>query len=228
MPIVRAVSTRLAAELPSSVDVEDLVSAGTFGLMDALDRYDPSLGARFETYCVLRIRGAILDELRQLNWMPRMQTARVAKVGAAREALKGELGRQPTAHEVARRTGLKVREVENVPTNGRQPVSLTAGTAPGTEGAPRGVDVIKEERTADPATAAQEKERRDILAKEVRKLPKPERLLVMLYYFEGLTMRQIGEVLNVTESRVCQMHAGILARLQQRLVELDEAERRGG
>lgn len=227
MPLVRMISGRIASELPSSVEVGDLASAGTFGLIDALERYDPNLGSRFETYCAVRIRGAILDELRYLNWMPRLQSARAAKVGSATAALKGELGRAPTVHEVARKAGLKVREVTNAPTNSHTHLSLTSGP-PGRNDnkAMRCIDILQAQGLCDPAELLQEKERRDLLAREVRKLPQAERLLVMLYYFDELTMKQIGDVLKVTESRVCQMHAGILETLQQRLGELREPRAR--
>jgi len=223
MPLVRAISGRLAAELPHSVRVEDLVSAGTFGLMDAIERYDTELGTRFESYCAVRIRGAILDELRHLNWVPRMQCSRAARVDAAVAELRGELGHIPTPKEVARKTGLKLAEVRSTRGGDHRHLSLTDGPAGGEAGAMRHIDVIEAENVCDPASVLQEKEQRDILAGEVRKLPAPERLLVMLYYFDELTMKQIGKVLDVTESRVCQMHAEILARLQQRLSEFNES-----
>lgn len=222
MPLVRAVSARLAAELPNSVDPDDLISAGTFGLMDAIERFDPKLGTRFETYCSVRIRGSILDELRQLNWVPRMQCTRAAKVNMAIAALRGELGRTPTPREIARKAGLKVRDVENVSKGANKQVSLTSSPDRHDEGV-RHIDVLQAAGHLDPAALIQQKEQRDILDREVRKLPTPERLLVILYYFEELTMKQVGEVLNVTESRVCQMHAEVLSLLQQRLAELDEA-----
>ena len=115
MPLVRAVSARLAAELPNSVDPDDLISAGTFGLMDAIERFDPKLGTRFETYCSVRIRGSILDELRQLNWVPRMQCTRAAKVNMAIAALRGELGRTPTPREIARKAYIDYTTFEVLP-----------------------------------------------------------------------------------------------------------------
>ena len=223
MPVVRAVSARLAAELPCTVDPDDLISAGTFGLMDAIDRYDADLGTRFETYCSVRIRGAIVDELRQLNWVPRMQCTRAAKVDVAIAALLGELGRPPTPREIAKRAGLNVREVQNASKGPNKHVSLTSFPGGDEGGGIRHIDVIEAAGLLDPAALFQEKERRALLDCEVRKLPKAERLLVILYYYEEFTMKQIGEVLNVTESRVCQMHAEVLSLLQQRLAELNEA-----
>ena len=119
LPLVRGVAQRLSIALPSSVDADDLVSAGTFGLMDAIRRFDPTLGTRFETYCAVRIRGAMLDELRHLNWVPRMQCTRVAKVGAATAMLKSELGRQPTPDEIARKSGLRLSEIKKTPSTAR-------------------------------------------------------------------------------------------------------------
>ncbi len=223
MSVVRAVAARLASELPNTVDPDDLISAGTFGLMDVIDRYDPGLGTRFETYCSVRIRGAMLDELRQLNWVPRMQCTRAAKVDVAMAALRGELGRAPTPREIAKKAGLKLRDVHNVSKGPNKHVSLTSVLRGDDCDGIRHIDVIEAAGLLDPAALIQEKERRSLLDREVRKLPKPERLLVILYYYEELTMKQIGEVLKVTESRVCQMHAEILSRLQQRLSELNEA-----
>ena len=228
MPLVRTISARLASDMPSSVQIEDLVSAGTFGLMDAIERYDSKLGTRFETYCAVRVRGAILDELRYLNWLPRTQCVRATKVGAAVASLKGELGRAPTLHEIARKTGLKVQEIERAPRNTHGQVSLMSPPADSDDKSLRRVDVIAAKGICDPADVLQEKERRALLGDEIRRLPQAQRLVVMLYYFEELTMKQIGQVLDVTESRVCQMHAEILKRLQQRLVELDESLVRGG
>ncbi len=223
MPLVRAVSARLASELPSSVDPDDLVSAGTFGLMDAIERYDPTMGTRFESYCTVRIRGAMVDELRSLNWVPRVQCRRAAQIDTASAALRGELGRPPTPSEIARKTGLKLREVEHVSKNpSKQQVSLTCSPESDEDDGMRHIDVIEAVGRHDPADLIQEKERRAILEREVRNLADAERRLVTLYYYEELTMKEIGEVLSVTESRVCQMHAAILSRLQQRLSELSE------
>jgi len=223
MPLVHAISVRLAAELPSSIRMEDLESAGTFGLMDAIERYDPDVGARFETYCATRIRGAMLDELRNLNWVPRTRSARAGKIAAAVHVLRGELGRNPTPQEIASKSGLRLQDVNAAPWPGRQPLSLSAEAAGADGNAARHMDVLAARSVCNPVELLQEKERRDTLAAEIRRLPQAERLVIVLYYFEELTMRQIGEVLNVTESRVCQMHTAILTRLQQRLADLDES-----
>lgn len=223
MPLVNTICTRIASELPPTVRIEDLVSAGTFGLMDAIDKYDHRRNASFETYCNWRIRGAVLDELRSLNWIPRAQHNRSIKIGVAIRDLRSELGRLPTPVEIAQKTGLNVQQINAVKAEHKQ-YSLRNAVAEDSDA------VAVEERLAgkmahDPATLVEEKECRDMLVAEIKGLGKPERLLVMLYYYEELTMRQIGEVLNVTESRVCQMHSEILARLQQRLREFREERR---
>ena len=152
-----------------------------------------------------------------------MQCTRAAKVDGAITALRGELGRPPTSREIAKKSGLKVRDVQNASKGGNKHVSLTSSRFRDQSDGIRQIDVIEAAGLLDPAVLIQEKERRALLDREVRNLPKPERLLVILYYYEEFTMKQIGEVLNVTESRVCQMHAETLSLLQQRLAELNEA-----
>ena len=220
MPLVNTICAKLATELPANVRFEDLVSAGTCGLMDAIEKYDHRRNTSFETYCNWRIRGAVLDELRSLNWIPRAQHNRSVKIGTAVRDLRSELGRLPTPVEIARKTGLNVRQVNTAKTERKQYLFGHAGAEN-----PDAVAVAENfegKMTHDPAALVEEKECRDILAAEIKQLGKAERLLVMLYYYEELTMRQIGEILSVTESRVCQMHSEILARLQQRLREFHE------
>ncbi len=206
MPLAHAVCSRIAVELAGTVPVDDLLSAAAFGLMEAIERYDPGMGAQFETYCAVRIRGAVLDELRYLHTVPRIRTTRNDRIAADRSA-----PRSPHRPEGAGATPRRTRSC----------ISLSASHTEHED--VRQVDIIEARDVCDPAVLLQEKERRDLLAREVRRLPAAERLLVMLYYFDELTMKQIGQLLNVTESRVCQMHAGILERLQQRLAERDES-----
>jgi RNA polymerase sigma factor FliA len=220
MPLVRAASNRMAAELPNSVQIEDLVSVGTFGLMDAIDRFDPLYGVRFETYCSLRIRGAILDELRSLNWKPRLRSSRSGKVEAVIDSLIAELGRVPTELEIAERAGLKPHQVRSISPNAARQISLSGNSDDRYRS--DGFNNVAAASVCDPFDVLSEKECRDMLSREVNGLPRTQRLIVMLYYFDELTMKQIGQVLNVTESRVCQMHADILERLQQRLGDLNE------
>jgi RNA polymerase sigma factor for flagellar operon FliA len=222
-PLVRVVATRLAADLPDSVQLDDLVSVGMFGLMDAIERYNPRRGARFETYCAVRIRGAMLDELRQLNWAPRQQSSRSAKIGSATQSLVGELGRQPTEEEIAERCGLSERQVRSIGQTARH-VSMSAALGDDQEGdGMHAIEVLEASGVYDPVDLLEERERREVLAREVQRLGPSERLVVMLYYFEELTLREIGEVLGLTESRVCQIRSAVLQRLKQRLAELEEA-----
>lgn len=218
MPLVRAISVRLAPALPGSVDIEDLVSVGIFGLMDAIRRYDPRYGAQFQTYCALRIRGAMLDEVRHQRRTPSARGIGFSSdppgaeaPDAARKRASGGRAESGSAYSALGQQTVRMN------------VSLTEDRHVGGEQAVRSADIVEDHGPCDPVLLLQEKERRDLLTREIRRLPKPERLLVMLYYFDELTMKQVGEILNVTESRVCQMHSGILIRLQQRLSELDEA-----
>lgn len=216
MPLVKSIAGRIGAGLPASIRTEDLISAGTFGLMDAIAKFNPKLGASFGTYCSVRIRGAILDELRNLNWVPHVQSTRAAKVSAAVNELRHELGRIPTPAEIAGKTGMSIADIKKA-------------VGPRFQNMPSPDEELPSEgflaaTFCDPVELLELKESRELLAKEIRKLAKTERLIIMLYYFEELTMRQIGELLNLTESRVCQIHADIIALMQQRLKELDETQ----
>jgi RNA polymerase sigma factor for flagellar operon FliA len=220
LPLVGLVARRVAAALPGSVQFDDLVGAGCFGLIDAIKRFDPAVGARFETYCSVRVRGAMLDELRHAAWKPRSRVA--GQVGEAKEAMRSRLGRTPTFAELARVTGLSLEQVRRASRRSVSHLSLTGQVADEVGEDMRPINILEADGTWDPAALLQEKERRATLEEEVRRLPGPERHVVILYYYEGLTMKQIGRVLKVSESRVCQMHSDILGRLHQRLNEFDD------
>lgn len=209
MPLAHAVCGRIAAGLSGTVPVEDLFGSASLGLMDAIERYDPGMGTRFETYCAVRIRGAVLDELRYLRAASRTPTSRAKAASTKRGALMLH-SRTTNSNATVKHIGPCV----SLSTPRSEPEDV------------RQIDIIEARDACDPAVLLQEKERRDLLAREVRRLRTTERLLVMLYYFDELTMKQIGQLLNVTESRVCQMHTEILERLQQRLAELDESRPR--
>jgi len=222
MPLVNTVCSKLATELPGNVRFDDLVSAGTCGLMDAIEKYDHRRNTSFETYCNWRIRGAVLDEIRNLNWIPRAQHNRSIQISMAIRDLRSELGRIPTPAEIAHRTGLNIRQVNEQAKKKEYAFRHERVDNPDAVAVE---DTFEGNMTHDPAALVEEKECRNILAAEIKQLDSTERLIVMLYYYEELTMRQIGEVLTVTESRVCQMHSEIIARLQQRLRELREEQR---
>ncbi len=213
-PLVKFVASRLAAGLPASVDTGDLISAGVFGLMDALDRFDPERGAKFETFAIPRVRGAVLDGLRQLDWVPRSVRRHARAVESAIAGLEATLHRTPTDEELAHEleiapdelqrwlTGIAVANVgplEHLMATGRGDIASTA----------HGEGI--------PGAEMEERELRHAMRAEVRKLPERERTVVALYYGEGLTLAEIGAVLGVTESRVSQIHTKAVLVLRSRL-----------
>ncbi len=213
-PLVKFVAGRIGAGLPNSVDPGDLVSSGVFGLIDAIDRFDPERGVKFETFAAPRIRGAIYDGLRQLDWVPRSVRSRAREVERALSRLEHELGRAPSDQELA--TQLRIGEEELA----RWLASIAATTigpldravAAGYE--PASVDSAGLEH---PVAALEDRELRDIMKAEILKLPEREKLVLSLYYDEGLTLAEIGQVLGVTESRVSQIHTKSVLHLRSRM-----------
>ena len=209
--LVKFVAGRLGAGLPKSVDTADLVSAGVFGLMDAIDKFDPDHGVKFETYAVPRIRGAILDSLRALDWVPRSVRARARSVQDAISDLEHTLGRAPTEDEIATQLGVAVEELQkwlsDIAAGNVGPLDhIVVDSAPRADGA----DAALEERTL-----------RDHMRSEIKNLPERERTVLVLYYEENLTLSEIGEVLGVTESRVSQIHSKAVLQLRSRLAAAD-------
>lgn len=218
LPLVRYNAERIYARLPDEVDLQDLMSAGQFGLMDAIDAYDLSRGVKFETYCAPRIRGAVLDELRSMDWVPRLVRHRTAKVEGARQKFEMKHGRSPTQDELSKNLGLEGEEFDkyNRDSNARATFSLTRKcfSSDGNKDV-REIDVIKDESQHNPFTDIQRKDVKDLITKG---LSRAERLIVILYYYEEMTMKEIGATLDLSESRVSQMHSSILARLKAQML----------
>jgi len=217
LPIVKYTAERLHAKLPEEVDVEDLMSAGIFGLIDALNAFDPERGVKFETYCAPRIRGAILDELRSMDWVPRLVRSRAHKLSQAVHALEAQLGRKPDEKELAKRMRLPMKEFRKLQKDAHATgvVSLSRKWfETDSHKDVREIDVLEDKRSDNPLRSAQ---RRDIKDLVTRGLSRAERLIVILYYFEEMTMKEIGETLDLSESRVSQMHSAILNRLRHQL-----------
>lgn len=209
--LVKFVAGRLAAGLPKTVDTGDLVSAGVFGLMNAIDKFDPSQGFKFETYAVPRIRGAILDGLRALDWVPRSVRSRSRSVQDAIAQLEHELGRTPTDEEIASELQISVEELEK----------WLADIAAGAVGPLDHVAMDNAPAEADahlqPGRAMEEGELRDAMRTEISRLPEREQAILILYYEDGLTLSEIGNALGVTESRVSQIHTKAVLQLRSRL-----------
>ena len=215
--IVKYTAERLYTKLPEEVDVDDLISAGIFGLMDAVKAFDPDRGVKFETYCAPRIRGAILDELRSMDWVPRLVRSRAHKLNEATAALEAQLGRKPEMKELAKEMKMSVREFQKLERDAHATglVSLSRKWfETDSHKDVREIDVLEDKKSDDPYRAVQKKDLRDLVT---RGLSRAERLIVLLYYFEEMTMKEIGETLDLSESRVSQMHSAILLRLKGQL-----------
>jgi RNA polymerase sigma factor for flagellar operon FliA len=214
-PLVRQVAHRVAAGLPSYVDHADLAQSGVFGLIDAVERFDPERCPRFESYAAQRIRGAILDELRAQDWIPRTVRGRVRELERAQERLEGRLLRAATDRELAAELGVPVRELRGL-TQQVQVISVEA-----LEENSGGVsELLADDRSPDPMTVVQARETMRQLNMVVAQLGERDRRVVELYYLENRTLAEIGRVLGVTESRVCQLHSRLVGRLRGRLEEL--------
>jgi len=215
--LVKYAADRLYSKLPDKVELDDLISAGTFGLMDAVDAFDPDRGVKFETYCTPRIRGAILDELRSMDWVPRLVRARAHQLTKVVNSLETHLGRRPTEKEMAEELNMNMEEFNRLrrDANAIGLVSLNTKYNEGDgEKDIREIDVIKDQKSQDPLTEAQKRDLKNLLTKG---LTRAERLIVVLYYYEEMTMKEIGATLDLSESRVSQMHSSIIARLKAQM-----------
>ncbi|MBI4563641.1 MAG: FliA/WhiG family RNA polymerase sigma factor [Planctomycetes bacterium] len=222
LPVVRYVSDRMIERLPHNVQVEDLCGAGVFGLLDAIDKFDPARGVKFETYCVGRIRGAILDDLRAMDWVPRLTRARSNKLEAAYAKLERELGRAPTDIEVARELKISLEELDELhqELSGATVLPLHH-RALEKEPEVQGVDVMEDTRIEGPVD---DSARKDFLEFCKTKLSTKEKYILTMYYYDELTLKEIGRVLGLSESRVCQLHAKLVARLRGYLRRAGESE----
>jgi RNA polymerase sigma factor for flagellar operon FliA len=219
-PLVKYVAGRLGSGLPAHVDDEDLASYGLLGLIGAIERFDPSRDVKFETYAMGRIKGAIIDELRSLDWVPRSVRSRARQIERTIGELEAKLGRAPTDEEIAGKLGVTQEELDDdlfqisrtsiaaldelwTVSGGGDQVSL--------------IDTIEDTSGPSPTTALDETELREAMADAIARLPEREKIVITLYYYEELTLREIGEVLGVTESRVSQLHTKAVLRLKARL-----------
>ncbi|MFV2067292.1 MAG: FliA/WhiG family RNA polymerase sigma factor [Pirellulales bacterium] len=217
LPLVKYNGERIWARLPEGVELDDLISAGVFGLMDAIDAFDLSRGVKFETYCVPRIRGAMLDELRTMDWVPRLVRSKASKLNEALKTLEAKLGRTPTEIELADHMGLTVPELEKmiVDANAVNLISLNKKWyETDSYKDVREIDILEDKKGEDPTRRIQ---KTDLMRLVTKGLNRNERLIIILYYYEELTMKEIGATLDLSESRVSQMHSAIVQRLQSQL-----------
>jgi len=222
-PLVKYVAGRVGSGLPAHVEQADLISYGTFGLIDAITRFEPTREVKFESYAMARIRGAIIDELRSTDWIPRSVRMKARQYERTVAALEAQLQRSPTDEEVAEAMDMDVEDVRKF-LGQLSLVNVVAldemlGDDDG-GGAPRLVDTLQDSTAPDPQAMAEHGEARQLLARAVEQLPDREKVVVSLYYFEGLTLAEIGRVLGVTESRICQMHTKAVLHLRTKLADI--------
>ena len=222
-PLVKFIAGRMASGLPSHVEEGDLISYGLLGLIGAIERFDLEREIKFETFAVARVKGAIIDELRSLDWVPRSVRARARDVEKANAKLEGKLQRSPTDEEMAEELKITVEDFQNALLEIANSSVLalddlwTFADPEGGGGQISVLDTITDPNAVDPESEAQSSEVKDRLADAIESLPERERLVIALYYYENLTLREIGEVLGVTESRVSQLHTKAILRLKAHL-----------
>lgn len=224
-PLVRYVAGRVGVGLPANVEQGDLVSYGIFGLIDAIDKYDPGRAIKFETYAINRIRGAIIDELRSIDWVPRSVRTKARDVERAIGVLEARLQRTPSEVEIADELGMHVSDLRRVFSQ----VSFVhvaaldemLGASDRGDGSTLG-ERIEDERADAPGDALDDEETRLLLARVIHTLPEREQIVVTLYYYENLTLAEIGLCLGVTESRICQLHTKAMMAMRTRMTGADE------
>ncbi len=217
LPLVKYNGERIWSRLPDGVELDDLISAGVFGLMDAIKAFDMSRGVKFETYCVPRIRGAMLDELRSMDWVPRLVRSKASKLNEAIKQLEAQHGRQPTEVELAEKLEISVQELEKMMSDANA-VGLISLNKKWYETDSykdvREIDILEDKKGEDPTRRIQKS---DLMRLVTKGLNRNERLIIILYYYEEMTMKEIGSTLDLSESRVSQMHSAIVQRLQNQL-----------
>ncbi len=222
-PLVKYVAGRVGVGLPPNIEQADLVSYGIFGLIDAIEKFDLSRAIKFETYAISRIKGAIIDELRSIDWIPRSIRSKAREVERAYAGLEARLHRTPTEPEVAEELGISLDDLhaifgqvsfvnvlaldELLNVNGEKGDKVSL------------VDTLEDTRAPDPVRAFESQETKHLLARAINLLPEREKIVVTLYYYEGLTLAEIGQVLGVTESRICQMHTKAVLQLRAKLAD---------
>jgi RNA polymerase sigma factor FliA len=228
-PLIKFIAQKIATRLPSNIELDDLISSGVIGLMDAIDKYDPTRDNKFKTYAEFRIRGAILDELRAQDWVPRSIRDKAKLLDRTMVQLEAELGRLATDEEISVALGLSVDEYHDL-LNQVRPVSLLSIDDSQTFNSVDKksiLNLLEATKLNNPLNQLNVKVVKEVMTKAISELPEKQRLVLSLYYYEDLNLKEIGQVLRVTESRVSQLHAQAVSRLRNKLAELiddDEVE----
>ncbi len=208
-PIVKYVASRISVSLPSNIEIGDLASYGMFGLMDAIDKFDLSRNVKFETYAVSRIKGAIVDELRAIDWVPRSIRQAGRELEKSYQALQLELRRAPSDKEIAEKMGVNIDKLYEIYDKLSSSSMMALEEVKMFDGPSDDrlalIDILEDKSLSDPIEVIENKELQKALSTEIEKLPEREKIIVSLYYYEGLTLKEIGEILGITESRVSQL-----------------------
>lgn len=217
-PVVKYVAGRLKSKLPQTVDLSDLISYGILGLIDAIEKFDLTRNVKFETYALARIKGAILDELRRLDWVPRSVRERAKKLETVYQELLGNLKRTPTDKEIANKLKISPHKLNDLLNKLSYAQLLTLdevwGSGPESEEGLSLIEVIEDAKAEEPLTLLELEERKRVLVEIVKTLPEREKEIVVLYYYEGLNFKEIAEILDLTESRISQLHTKALLYLK--------------
>lgn len=222
LPLVKHLAGRVAVKLPAFIQQEDLESYGVIGLMEALDKYDPAMGTSFDSYAYHRIRGAMLDEVRRQNWLPRTAWQKFQTLKTVKERLEGELGGTVSDEVLAKEMGISLDELHQLVFNANKMYfqSLDEDVV-GNDGSQVSKwEMIEDINSPDPLSIVEEQENKRLLAEAVGLLGERDQLILSLYYSEGLTLKEIGQVLEVSESRVCQLHSQAMKKLRKQLQDM--------
>jgi len=221
-PLIKYIALRIAKRLPPHIEVDDLISSGVLGLIDAIEKFDPSRGAQFKTYAEFRIRGSIMDELRALDWIPRSVRQKVNQMQGVCQKLEHKLGRAAADDEVSEAMGVSIEEYHDIVNHSsNMPMLSLDDLGLGSKDERKSLlDCLAGSKDANPQTYVRLNELKKTIAKAIDSLQEKERLMVSLYYYEELTMKEIGEVLDITESRVSQIHSKAVLKLKLKLKKL--------
>lgn len=223
-PLIKYIVNRIAQRLPSHVDLDDLMNTGVIGLMDAIEKYNPEKNCKFKTYAEFRIKGAILDQLRSLDWVPRSVRQKSRKLEAAYSQMEQKLGRSASDDEVAGELGVEIKKFHEMLNQVRGISVVNLDEVRNTSDLEKKnlIDVLEDTTGEDPAGALNIDEMKRIVAESISQLPEKERLVISLYYYDELNMKEVGKILDITESRVCQIHTKSILRLRAKLKILAE------
>ena len=219
-PLVKYVAGKVSMGMPNTIEFDDLVSYGVFGLIDAITKYDPARGIKFKTYAMTRIRGAIFDELRSIDWIPRSVRQKAKQIEQVIAELENKLGRPVDDEEIARELGISAEEFQTILSklSGTSMLSLNDIWYLGDDSDELSImETLEAPDSMNPDILIEKQEIRDSIIEAIKKLPDKEKKVIVLYYYEDLTLKEIGEVLEVTESRVSQLHTKAIMRLRGRL-----------